>query len=249
MMRRGWTFALLTAVTVAAFASSARAADSDLIRLTGGNDAITTTAMGTEDEADTIAVRGWCGWRGGCGWGGCGWRSCGWGGGWRGCGWGGWGGWCAPRFYSWGYCAPWRSYCFSPVYAYSYAAPYFCAPTYYSYGNWPMAGTVSTPSVNLGLAGPLTRSAPAIVDPPPAGGQPAPGGAGTFQYNGGPANPVPMPQAKPMPPKPPAPEAAEDRPISQPVAKPAKFAYPAYGDSPTKSAPASRPMQVVNRGK
>jgi hypothetical protein len=51
---------------------------------------------------------------------------------------------------------------------------------------------------------------------------------GTFQYDGGPANPVPMPQVEPAPSRK-TPVIPDGRVVSI-SAKSAKYSYPAYGE-------------------
>jgi hypothetical protein len=188
---------------------------------------------------------GWPGYYGGFGygWGGYGW-------GWPrysigiGLGW---------PWYGYGY----SSY-YWPGYAVSvYSAPRVYYPAYsYGYSYYPgdlclTGGTVAStyaPSVSLGAttaSGPTTvptampgngtTTAQRLPPPTPVGQRvpqalPAPTPSGTFQYDGGPATPVPMPATDP----PKTIEPAGDQPaasvsISLPARKPA-HKYPAYGD-------------------
>jgi hypothetical protein len=63
---------------------------------------------------------------------------------------------------------------------------------------------------------------------------------GTYRYDGGPANPVPVPRATPAPPDS-GPISADGRPVSL-KAKPA-YTYPAYGET-LKVAP--KPVKPTN---
>lgn len=260
----GAALCLGTNAVRAADQESYRDAGAKVFRLGGtGVEARTVTLQGTaasEDE-DTLAIRG--GWGGRCGWGG-GWGGrCGWGGGWggyRACGWGGygWGGWGGYSCYR-----PWTS-CYypsvytslyTPVYSYSYYTPYYySAPVYYS-SFWPCrtsaAVVVNTPSFNLALqryqaqslANEQALAAPRAV---PQNAYSVPGTAprqqvvpndSTYQYNGGPTNPVPMPQAQPEAVPAPNPNLSvplEGRTVSLPSAQkqPSKYRYAAYGEVP-----------------
>jgi hypothetical protein len=129
--------------------------------------------------------------RGGYGYGGYG-RGYGWGGygrgygygygrGWGGYGWGGygWGG------YGWG--GGYGGY----YYPYSYPVyyPYYYTPYYSDYYYYPIVGQ-SAPTVNLQAS---YYSEPPAYNQPFQGTLPLPGGNGTYPYNGGPSQPIPMP--------------------------------------------------------
>jgi hypothetical protein len=138
---------------------------------------------------------------------------------------GGYGYW--PRYYGgygYGYSYPgyyYPSYYATPVY---YAAP----AAYYS----PCGGTMVASTYNLPGRGPMTTGepplAPRTIQPPYRGDEPPP--KQSYQYNGGPTAPVPMPLAEP-----PAKGAtAEGRIVKLSAAK--KLAYPAYGENRNKAS-------------
>jgi hypothetical protein len=82
---------------------------------------------------------------------------------------------------------------------------------------------------------------------PPANGS-VPSGNGTYPYNGGPSNPVPMPK-KPGLEQPPPPRVVpmEGRSVSLTQSK---FTYPAYGEEATRTRFAedrSNPVVVQKR--
>jgi hypothetical protein len=275
---------VLAAAALAVYVTPAGAGD-DLVRLGGGS--ATTLALGTDIQANTVAVgRGHGGgfhgggfhgggfhgggFHGG-GFHGGGFRSVGFhGGGFYRAGWGGrfYGGYYrpyfyAPRYYSFyrpygywggygggyggypclglglGYYQPYCSYLYtSPLY-YSYSAYYPISTTYY-----PLGTTVISPPATV------LDSVPSLPVPNTSGYTPAtppmpPAQPGTFSYDGGPSNPVPLPrrEAAPPPPPPPAPAPmsvppkvqGDDRLIALPRTAP-KYRYPAYGDSQKKPA-------------
>jgi hypothetical protein len=129
-----------------------------------------------------------------------------------------------PRYYGY-YYAP-RAYYYSyPSYSYYYSPPvyYYSTPYYYC----PIAMDVETDALSGGRT-PYseTQPPPEIEVPPPRQGN------GSYRYDGGPDNPVPMPKADPEPMRVPQPHASPaERAVSVP-AKPSKFAYPAYGEEP-----------------
>jgi hypothetical protein len=137
----------------------------------------------------------------------------------------------SPRFYYYP-----RVYYRPYVYAYPrpvvYAAPYVC----------PIGGTfrLVTPVVSLSVnpaARPVVDLSINPVPLPPAGPvetapapRAVPGGDPTFPYDGGPANPVPLPRTEAGPTAAPPPTIPlEGRPVSL-TTKPAKLTYPAYGE-------------------
>ena len=214
--------ALLTVWTGSASAGSQD--DTFRLGMTGDADVMT---LGGRGDADTILVGrgggrggwgggrggwggaragwgggrgGWGGWHGG--WGGrVGWRS-GWGG-WRGgwwggrrFGWGGWGGWYSPWYYGWGY--PWVGYGLSyyPP-AYNYWSPAYAYPSYYGCSLNDTAWT--QPDSTVAPSGSSVPRQPDLLPPPTRSP-----GSGTFQYDGGPPRPVPLPQgSRPLNPQPP----------------------------------------------
>ena len=142
-----------------------------------------------------------------------------------------------PRVYSsfsFYYSAPYFRYgYYRPyVYSYYYAPPvyYYSAPYYYC----PISDTAPTMpyATTLGLRAGYTapQSAPDAVTAP----APLPPADGTYPYDGGPANPVPQPSARPAAPATP-PVPLEGRPVSLPAPE-KKYTYPAYGEGKTSFA-------------
>jgi len=134
-----------------------------------------------------------------------------------------------PRYYGYGY----GGYGYG---GYGYYSPYYYTPSYYYYSplcSYPISITTSTLNGSLGSYSPVMPLAPENGTPaPPPGG----GGDGTFPYDGGPTNPVPMPKADPVPsrdPVRPAPK-PEGRIVSLPGST--QFAYPAYGEKPAPTS-------------
>jgi len=228
MMRRCWTLAGMLILA----GGTQLAQGDDTVRLgTKVSDSKATT-LSYDGHSDTLLTRGvrggggfYGGYRGGYRGGyGVGYRGYGYGGygyggyGYGGYGWGGYyGGYYAPVYYPRVYVAP----------------VYYYTPTYY----YPVSGTVAGGT-------PVNTLRPVYVAPsqdqlPQGSAQPS--GNGTFPYDGGPTNPIPLPKN------------GEDQPMYQPVPKlpagdgrlvyipsapqtPAAtgssgFAYPAYGDS------------------
>jgi len=135
-----------------------------------------------------------------------------------------------PRYYDVGYG---NGYGYSPYYDYSppvYYTPYYCPIN---------LGVSSAPYVLPGatVIPPAGVTAPAPTPVP----TPAPAGGGPYIYDGGPANPVPMPKADPTP----APSAAPktvvplpgERAVSLPAREPAKYQFAAYGEQAGRIAP------------
>lgn len=230
MFRNVWTSAL-TLGAVLAMSGAASAAERDTLPLSraGSGTTMTLGGKGTAAQAaseDTELTHGYrYGYRGYYGGYGYGYR-------------GGWGG------YYGGYYSGYRGYYggyssfsyYRPAYysSYYYARPYYSSfyypayyPTYYSYG----------PSIYLGIGGDVLSDAPTITlgsgfapSVPPMG-QPAKPGNGTFPYDGGPSNPVPLPKGEPQMIPPANPSSATDLPISlKPKAAPTPYKYKAYGE-------------------
>jgi hypothetical protein len=176
---------------------------------------------------------GWGGWRGGwgrgVGFGRGGWRG-GWGG-WRGgwwggrrFGWGGWGGWYSPWWnYGWG--NPWVGYGLSyyPP-AYNYCSPTYVDPSYY--GTSLNGSTWTQPDSGVAPSGNSVPRQPDLLPPPTRSP-----GSGTFQYDGGPPQPVPLPQGRTLNPQPRSPnggtydyDGGPARPIPMPQGQRPTFA-------------------------
>jgi hypothetical protein len=135
-----------------------------------------------------------------------------------------------------------RSYYYAPAYYYSAPACYYTPSVYFS----PVGLNLNVPFVSLSMA----RRPTAAVAPTDAGLEtiPAPRPLkpaqpnGTFPYDGGPANPVPMPQAEPAPNRAaPRTIVPEGRVVSL-QAKAPKYSYPAYGEKPASRPAADRQL-------
>jgi hypothetical protein len=120
---------------------------------------------------------------------------------------------------------------------YYYAPPVY----YYSYPIYPIGASVTTMpyaiTLNLGRSAPTLQTDPAAPPLPPVPAE------GTYPYDGGPANPVPMPRAEPAPTSAPATVPLEGRAVSLPL-KPAKPTYPAYGEETTRPTSSARDRVV-----
>jgi hypothetical protein len=249
---------LLAAAGLVASTAPARAGDT--IRLAGTGDAPTQNLVDDGKGADTIDAHWHGGWGGGFRYGG----GFGYGGGFRygggfgyggrlgwGGGWGGWGGGLGygARFYGggFGYRPFYRPYYGGFGYGYGglglggFGYGYGYGGGFYP-GYWgPCSGTsaavftLNMPQAGLSIVPPGEPVAPGdasgrgpAVAPPAAGEQ-------TFPYDGGPQDPVPVPRAGPSPTTTPRPTVPlEGRAVSLPK-KPAKLAYPAYGERPSRS--------------
>lgn len=123
-----------------------------------------------------------------------------------------------PRYYS-GFSF---SFGYRPYYSYYY-------PRYY----YPVSLSVPTTVISLGGYRPAYSLSPADDYYMPQVPQ-----SGDFPYDGGPANPVPMPRADTSNGSPPPTVPLDPRVVSVPApTKPTtKFAYPAYGEKPTKTS-------------
>lgn len=160
------------------------------------------------------------------------------------------GGWGGPRFYGsyWG--GPrvfWGGprFVYGPTFSY-YSAPVYYPSTFYYGGYFPcsMNATITVeqsalpnmPRIIESPDNPRPTPSPAPATPDTLR-KPAPGA--TFEYDGGPMNPVPMPSAPPQPSTnsaPRKPRIVNEMFVSLPSAeKPAKWVYPAYGESPRRA--------------
>jgi hypothetical protein len=129
-----------------------------------------------------------------------------------------------------GFSLPYYSYLYPPPLTFGF---YGSDPSFYSSSYYPFSTSVIDPSTT-GL-----DTIPTLPMPTPSGSMPMPPAqGGTFPYDGGPANPVPMPRPETNPPPPPLPAPmavppaapkGEDLKISLP-GKASKYSYPAYGD-------------------
>lgn len=263
LFKLGWVAATL-------WLSAATAHGQDVIRLGGVSasssaiDAQTQT-LGFNGDVNTELTRWGWGWgRGWGGWGGYGYR--GWYGGlYRGYGFYG------PRFY-YGYYPYYRyrpyyyGYGYYPYtfyrpyyyYPYSYGATYYFSPcSANGNGNGTSAGYPQTVVLGSSVATYPTQQAPKLVMPPIPDSESS-NGQQTFPYDGGPAQPVPLPGVKPAPmldqKRPALP--LEGRLVSLPAVK-SSPAFPAYGETmklpgtratyPTSvfvSAPAAQSLRI-----
>jgi hypothetical protein len=131
------------------------------------------------------------------------------------------------------------SYYYTPSYYYS---PYYYIPSYYYSPYYcPISLKVTAGSSAVVPGGAYQPAQPALpkMDPlpptPAQPSQPAQPSDGTFPYDGGPSNPVPMPKGDTVPQGTPNKGfvPGEGRLVSLPVLPPVtqKYTYPAYGDN------------------
>ncbi len=248
-----WRPALALGAVLAA-TGAASAGDRDTTTMTLGGKG-TAAQAATEDAELTHGYRG--GYRGGYGGGYGGYRggysSSYYGGGYGGYrgGYGnyhrgGYGGGYGGGYYGGGYRGGYGSYYGGGYGSYygGYSRPYYGVGVYSSYYSYPTY-SVAYPTyyndcgVNLGIGGVAGFGAPTVTlgttnyaRPAAPMAQPVAPGDGTFPYDGGPANPVPvpMPDAKPIPSANPS-SAATDLPISlKPKVPPVSYKYKAYGE-------------------
>jgi hypothetical protein len=260
MFTRGVTVAALGALGLFAWAGAARASEDDLVPLNGGKDT-PAVVLGKDVSADTVLTRrgGGGGGRGHVGRGGfrgsvrVGYRgsyarrgySYGVGRGWDGYR----GGYGYRRYYRpwyyggyYGYPRYYSSYYGYPSYYYSngyyYSAPY-CSPVV-GVGSVYTAPAV-VPSATMPYApGAGDYGAPTLPVPTPGRTRlgPVPPD-GTYDYDGGPNLPVPLPRAEPAPAL--VPPGGNPAPVLRPVSAPAPststFRYAAYGEQPQATSP------------
>ncbi len=131
-----------------------------------------------------------------------------------------------PAYYSSYYYSPPAVIYSAPAYPYTYPAEISVSPV-------PSTTILSTPRT-------LPAAPPVELAPPPAV-RPSPDG--TYPYDGGPQNPVPLPKVEPAPTAvPPAPVVPGGRVVSLPPSS-GKYTYLGYGEKPASSGP--RAAQVV----
>jgi hypothetical protein len=266
MFKTSCLAAAMSALCLIAWTGQATAAD-DLVRLKGGFDAPAVT-LGFDGQVDTELTRGGGrgGGHGGFGHGGFhhgGFNHGGFarGGFYRGgYGYGGFyrGGYGYGGFYrgGYGYYPSYYSY-YSPYYSYYYPpVPYY---SYYNYPYYPYYPTAyapattsyalivrpapspvlpgSSPGQQPVLPGPAPGPGPGVPSPIP--GQPTmPRAEGSFPYDGGPANPVPLPPSADQGPLLQPQSLTPPRPweVSLPPRQP-QLRYPAYGEQPRPASP------------
>lgn len=209
MARNFWTPALALGVALAAngVASAGDAPRPSTTMTLGGQGTAAQAAVEDSELTHGRGYRGYYGWGGGYGY-----RGFGYGGGFYNY---------RPAFYG-----SYYSFGYRPSFYYSS----FYYPSYYSYGY----GS----SFFLGIGGGLASGAPTVTlgegfarpAVPPMNAPNAPGD-GTFPYDGGPVNPVPLPKADPQAIPPANPSSATDLPISlKPKPAPTPYKYKAYGE-------------------
>jgi hypothetical protein len=71
---------------------------------------------------------------------------------------------------------------------------------------------------------------------------------GTYQYDGGPQNPVPMPKAEPGPANGKGTQLPPGRVVSLPTRSAPKYTYPAYGEKPARPAFAEDRVAAARSG-
>ncbi len=217
-----WTTckAALALGAVLAVSGAAGADDRDTLRTAGGGPSTTMTlgGKGTAEQAateDNELARGYRHYGGYRGWGG---------------GYGGYRG-----YYGGGYYTGYRSYnvgYYRPAYYYPPRVYYPTYPVYPTYYNGCSTGTGFTLGIGGNSAPTVTLSSGLSRPVPQPMAQPTAPGDGTFRYDGGPANPVPMPKADPQQ-IPPAgtSSAATDLPVSlKPKTTTSPYKYKAYGE-------------------
>jgi len=130
-------------------------------------------------------------------------------------------------------------YSYPSYYGYSYSYyPRYCSYPVYSYGVYasPCSLSVTIPAMPR-VVGP-TLSTPAVPAAPETVAPPA--GNGTYQYDGGPASPVPMPPPEETPTRgaPRKPAVYDEVMVSMPADQPStgKWVYPAYGETPRRQS-------------
>jgi hypothetical protein len=262
-MRHRWTIVVAATLTAGAIAAAGAGAQDDTMRLGTSVEAKTTT-LAFDGQVDTVLTHGGRGGFGHVGYrgAGVGFYRGGFGGGYRGgfaVGYrggfyggygygygGGYGGWYGGYGY---YGRPWYPSLYvtvgAPAYYYTPPPMYYAAGYSYYPVNLPSA-TAPAGSYQLPLQGAPGQILPAPTPVPGMPGQP--GNSGNFKYDGGPANPVPLPgdgqgqiyQPTPklqpqdgrfvsMPPQ----------PITTTTTNRSGFAFPAYGDAPRPTTFAS----------
>jgi len=150
------------------------------------------------------------------------------------------------------------SYCYPQVYSYSYYTPSVCYSSCYvdpcSLSSAPALSTIPSmsPAVTLkinpapSVTDSVIQSSPSGQTLPPSSTLPAPGAqpdAGTFPYDGGPKDPIPMPRAEEIP----TTARTYDMVIrpaqfvsipetTSPASKTGKWKFPAYGEEAKRSS-------------
>jgi len=201
------------------FISSARADDTIKLDLRSTDSVQTKNLLG-DGGADTVEVHGWRCWR--------------------------------------PWCSVWVPRCFTPRVVAYYTPPVSVVIARRHWCNWvspaavvytepfsvaPSGFSLRVPFVSLNIARAPRVAVPQEPEPirAPRPSMPRPND-GTFQYDGGPANPVPMPQAEPAPTRT-APVFPEGRVVSISAKKP-KYSYAAYGEKPESRSSEQRQLAV-----
>lgn len=232
-----WHFSTgLLAIVVLGWGVATANAQIALRLQTADSEVPTRSALQTETaQDDTLLVHGWrrrCWWGGAC---------------------------FTPRFYGFSCYRPYvygfgfyqpffYGYSCYPSFSFgfSYYRPYsfYWAPPVYFQGFCPIrSGSSAYPVISLRIDSPATVVQPSRGLPPQQANPPFAPSPGTFPYDGGPANPVPMPAPTPAPmTHPQSVPALELRQVSFPSSR-LKFAYPAYGDQRTTETSARKQVR------
>jgi hypothetical protein len=265
MFARKLTAGLLACAGVLLGTTASQAGDVVRLNLSPGADAPVLKLGEIAPQADTFDVRGFHGGGGhggghgggfygrghGGGFYGGGYRGGFYGGGYRG---GFYGGGYRGGFYGgYGYYGGYRSYYGYPYY---YSAPLCYPPTVYYY---PISSVPSVPTTTYSLriapltpgiqaqpfstVQPLTQGQPGYSVPAPIPTRPIPAD-GTFDYDGGPRAPVPLPRIDPVPMRSQPTVPLDGRPVSLPLQATPKYTYSAYGEQPRSPVPADRTIPV-----
>jgi hypothetical protein len=250
-MYRWLTAGLLTALVVLGTATDSRADDTYRLNIVSGGNANTIPSGSSlpDDDADTLDVYLRYGGYGGYG----GYRGYGYGG-YRGYGYGGYGG---SRNYGYGGYGGSRNYGYGGYGGYrNYYGGYGGYRNYYggyggyggyrnSYGGyrgyyggyggngryWGISDNGGDDNRDYCLVLPAEKAPPSAIQSYPYELPGLPEQPKTFRYDGGPANPVPMPGETQQPKAQPAP--VDGKLVSQP----GKLIYPAYGEAPRATTP------------
>jgi hypothetical protein len=171
-------------------------------------------------------------------------------------------GWWRPWWHGWwgpvGWWYPWRGWWWRSVWwppivvAPTYYYPWWCYPSTYSY---PMPTPVIASSASYyspgtwqpGVLPPAAVFSPAPDPAPPDRSGGAPGNPkDTYDYDGGPSQPVPLPQPSPGTSTDTQNTAGAVRPTSWPTPSRPRFTYPAYGEPiPRRTPPASNTLLLA----
>jgi hypothetical protein len=273
MQRIGWTASAAVLVLVGASVSHGQ----ETVLLGGTGDAtVHNLLFDGQAETEPVFYRGWGGvrWGGwGRGWGGWGGRGWGWGGwGWRGWGWGGWGrvGFWRPWVARPWIARPWvvrpwgfwgagfgPSFGSAPYFYSSSPGVYDCSASAYGYPDYDAYSVDnSVVTSNAVVLGSSSYVRPPIFPTPPkspttnarVSAPVAPKKHdGTYFYDGGPAHPTPLPGQDSGPGIEKRPTVPLDGRLVSIPSQPARYAYPAYGETaPAPAPPRPTPLKIAS---